>query len=158
MAAIRLGNDEDIAAVADTDLEQTPGVIGLSAAESELEQKKLKRASIIANSMTGVLTIALFILWPMPLYGSEYIFSKKFFTDWVSVGMLWLFCSSLAVGLFPLCEGRHSMAGTFKGIVRDLRGKGGANIRGRAMEGSNGSTSAVEESDKVSKFAMEKAE
>lgn len=67
------------------------------AAESELEQKKLKRASIIANSMTGVLTIALFILWPMPLYGSEYIFSKKFFTDWVSVGMLWLFCSSLAV-------------------------------------------------------------
>lgn len=158
MAAIRLANDEDIAAAADTDLEQIPGVIGLSGAESELEQKKLKRASLIAKSMTGVLTIALLILWPMPMYGSGYIFSKKFFTGWVSVGILWLFCSSFAVGLFPLWEGRHSMASTFKGIIRDLSGKCRANIAGRAMEGSNGSTSAVEESDKEPKVAMEKAE
>lgn len=83
MAAIRLGNDEDIAAAANTDLEQIPGVNGMSAAESEAEQKQLSRASLIAKSLTGFMTIALLILWPMPLYGTGYIFSKKFFTGLV---------------------------------------------------------------------------
>lgn len=158
MAAIRLGNDDDIAAAAHTDLEQIPGGTSMSAAELESEQKKLGRASLIAKSLTAFMTIALLILWPMPMYGSGYVFSKKFFTGWVSVGILWLFCSSFCVGLFPLWEGRHSMARTFKGIVRDLSGKGGKNTRGRVIEGSDGSTSPVEESKQVTKFEMEKAE
>lgn len=159
MAAIRLGDDESIAAEANTDLEQIPGgVPGMSAAEFESEQKKLHRASLIAKSLTAFMTIAILILWPMPLYGTGYIFSKKFFTGWVSVGILWLFCSSFAVGLFPLWEGRHSMASTFKGIVRDLSGKGGATIRGRAIEGSDGQTSTVEGSEKMPNVATEKGE
>lgn len=158
MAAIRLGNDEDIAAAAHTDLEQIPGSTDMSAADLESEQKNLKRALLIAKSLTGFMTVALLILWPMPLYGTGYIFSKKFFTGWVSVGILWLFCSSFCVGLFPLWEGRHSMANTFKGIVRDLSGKGGANINGRAVEGIDGLTSLVEESEKVPQVAMGKAE
>ncbi|KAM0797807.1 urea active transporter [Usnea florida] len=158
MAAIRLGNDEDIAAAANTDLELIPGVTGMSAAESEAEQKNLTRASLIAKSLTGFMTIALLILWPMPLYGSGYIFSKKFFTGWVSVGILWLFCSSFCVALFPLWEGRHSMARTFKGIVRDLSGKSGVVIKGRIVEGSNESSSPVRESEKAPQVAMEKAE
>ena len=158
MAAIRLGNDEDIAAAANTDLELIPGVTGMSAAESEAEQKNLTRASLIAKSLTGFMTIALLILWPMPLYGSGYIFSKKFFTGWVSVGILWLFCSSFCVALFPLWEGRHSMAGTLKGIVRDLSGKGGVVIKGRIVEESNESSSPVGESKKAPQVVMEKAE
>ena len=158
MAAIRLGNDDDIAAAAHTDLEHIPSGTRMSAAEMELEQKNLRRASLIAKSLTGFMTIALLILWPMPLYGTGYVFSKKFFTGWVSVGILWLFCSSFCVGLFPLWEGRHSMASTFKGIVRDLSGKGGANTRGRAIEGIDGSTSPVEESKEASRVVMEKAE
>lgn len=157
MAAIRLGNDHDIVAAANTDLEAIPGGTGMSAAEIELEQKKLSRASLIAKSMTGILTISLLILWPMPMYGTGYIFSKKFFTGWVSVGILWLFCSAFCVRLYPLFEGRHSMARTFKGIVRDLSGKGGVITRGRAMEASEGSMSPAEEKQ-VSKVAMEKAD
>lgn len=159
MAEIRLGNDEGIAAAANTDLEQIPGGNGTSVADTESEQKQLRRASLIAKSLTVFMTLALLILWPMPLYGTGYIFSKKFFTGWVSVGILWLFCSSFCVGLFPLWEGRHSMAGTFKGIVRDLMRKGGAkNIRGRAIEESEGSTSPVEGSEKVPEVIMEKTE
>ena len=48
MAAIRLGNDEDIAAAAHTDLELIPGSNGMSAADLEMEETKLRRASIIA--------------------------------------------------------------------------------------------------------------
>ena len=77
MAAIRLGNDEDIAEDAHADLELVPGASGLTPEENEIEQKKLRRASRIARSLTGFLTLALLILWPMPMYGSEYVFSKK---------------------------------------------------------------------------------
>lgn len=100
----------------------------------------LKRASVIAKSMTVFMTIALLVLWPIPMYGSSYgksserapppqvcfrsvrhvlewtaketsyksmlpinetltpesrlVFSRKFFTGWVVVGILWLFCSA----------------------------------------------------------------
>lgn len=77
MAAIRLGNDEDIANAANVDLELIPGAAGMSAEEHALAQKKLQRASIIAKSVTGLLTVCLLVLWPMPMYGSGYIFSRK---------------------------------------------------------------------------------
>jgi O-antigen/teichoic acid export membrane protein len=77
MAAIRLANDEDVAAAAHVDLEDIPGGAAQTVIDSEAEQKKLKRASLIAKSMTCFLTLALIILWPMPMYGSAYIFSKK---------------------------------------------------------------------------------
>lgn len=59
----------------------------------------------------------------MPMYGSGYIFSKPFFTGWVTVGIIWIFCSFFAVGLFPVFEGRHTLAHTFKSIFLDITGK-----------------------------------
>jgi len=59
----------------------------------------------------------------MPMYGSGYIFSKKFFTGWVTVGILWIFCSFGAVGLFPVWEGRKTLARTFKFMYLDITGK-----------------------------------
>ena len=158
MGEIRLGNDEDIAAAADTDLELIPGGATETEAEQAEEQKKLKRASIIAKSVTGIMTICLLILWPMPLYGTGYVFSKPFFTGWVSVGILWLFCSAFCVGLFPLWEGRKSMANTFMGIFKDLTGKSGANVRGRIVETKDGgSASPGEKNEKVGEVVSEKA-
>ena len=135
MAQIRLGDDSDLADAANVDLELVPGAVGLTAAENAAEQKSLARSSLIAKSMTAVLTLCLLILWPMPMYGSGYVFSKKFFTGWVVVGILWLFCSAGAVGVYPLWEGRASMAHTFRGIVRDLQGKGRPARRVSMLEG-----------------------
>jgi len=59
----------------------------------------------------------------MPLYGTGYIFSKKFFTGWVTVGIIWIFCSFIGVGLFPLYEGRKTLARTCKFIYWDITGK-----------------------------------
>src|SRR6201999_4397195 len=100
-----------------------PGGHDESAAEEEAEQAQLMRAAKIARWLTVFLTIALLVLWPMPMYGSGYVFSKKFFTGWIVVGILWLFCSAFCVGLYPLWEGRHTMARTAKAIVADLSGK-----------------------------------
>lgn len=59
----------------------------------------------------------------MPLYGSGYIFSKPFFTGWVTVGIIWMFCSFIGVGLFPVFESRRTLARTCKHIYLDITGK-----------------------------------
>jgi hypothetical protein len=77
MAAIRLADDDKIAEDAHVDIELIPGVQQGELARTEEEKQKLNRASMIAKSMTGFMTVALLVLWPMPMYGSSYIFSKK---------------------------------------------------------------------------------
>ncbi len=124
MKAIRKGDDHELAAAAHVDLERVPGERTHSTTEEEEEQIKLLKASKIARWMTVFMTLALLILWPMPMYGSGYIFSKKFFTGWVVVGILWMFCSAFCVGLYPLWEGRKTSSRTFKSIFADLTGKG----------------------------------
>ena len=114
-------------------------------AESDAEQAKLKKSALIARSITVFMALALIILWPMPMYGSAYIFSEKFFTGWVSVGILWLFCSTAAVGIFPLIQGRKTFTRTVKSMVLDAFGK----WRPPVYEGEN------DESDEVS-FEREK--
>ena len=132
MAAIRLADDAALPA----DPELAPATaLGLSPEETEKERATLARASVIAKALTGIMTIALLVLWPMPMYGSGYVFSKPFFTGWVVVGILWLFCSAGAVGIYPLWEGRRSMADTFRGIWKDMTGKGGKRRQGVVTEG-----------------------
>jgi urea-proton symporter len=142
MAAINQGDDSDIAAKLGVDVEQIRGqAITTEVLLDETEQKHLKRSAIIARSMTVFMTLALLyvgpsslprltqtnqpsrVLWPMPMYGSGYIFSKKFFTGWVVVGIMWLFFSSFCVGLFPLWQGRKTAVHTIKSIIMDITGK-----------------------------------
>ncbi|KAK8074508.1 urea active transporter 1 [Apiospora hydei] len=110
MLAIRKADDDrDLATSAGADLE---GTVGGGQHEEETtvdgfqsEQIQLARASRISKWTTVVLTLSFLVLWPFPMYGSGYIFSKPFFTGWVTVGIIWIFCSLGAVGLFPVFEG-----------------------------------------------------
>lgn len=132
MKAIRKADDHDLAAAAHMDPELVLGASRQSDHEEEMEQRQLQRSAKIARTLTISLTLALLILWPMPMYGSGYIFSKPFFTGWVSVGILWLFCSSVCVGLYPLWEGRKTSSHTIKAIFLDLAGKRKPALHGRA--------------------------
>ncbi|KAL1304291.1 hypothetical protein AAFC00_000696 [Neodothiora populina] len=132
MRAIRRSDDSDLATAAHIDLELVPGNSQQSDHEERMEAQQLKRAATIARSLTVFLTLALLILWPMPMYGSGYIFSKKFFTGWIVVGILWLFISSFCVGLYPLWEGRTTMKRTVIAIYKDISGRGGPVTHGRA--------------------------
>jgi len=72
----------------------------------------------------------------MPLYGTGYIFSKKFFTGWVTVGIIWIFCSFIGVGLFPIWESRDTLARTIKALFRDLVSRGKTQtIQAQPVEG-----------------------
>ncbi|KAI2632874.1 Sodium:solute symporter family-domain-containing protein [Xylaria nigripes] len=87
------------------------------------EQQKLLRASKISRWATIGMTLGFLVLWPFPMYGSSYIFSKPFFHGWVTVGIIWIFMSLGAVGIYPVFEGRHTIKHTFKCIFQDLLGR-----------------------------------
>ncbi|KAK3069215.1 urea active transporter [Teratosphaeriaceae sp. CCFEE 6253] len=132
MKLIRKGDDSDMAAAAHLDLELVPGESRQSDHEEQMEQHQLLRAAKIARYMTLFLTLVLLVLWPFPLYGTQYVFSKKFFTGWVAVGILWLFCSSFCVGVYPVWEGRHTSGRTLKAIYLDVTGQRKPVMHGRA--------------------------
>lgn len=43
------------------------------------------------------------------MYASKYIFSKQFFTGWVTVGIIWIFGSFGAVVIYPAWESRRTV-------------------------------------------------
>ena len=160
MLKIRLGDDSDLAASAGTDLESIPGrTMGLSQEETAKEQAKLKRAGRIAGGMTIFMTVAMLVLWPMPMFGSSYVFSKPFFTGWVVVGIMWIFFSLGCVGIYPLWEGRRSLAHTFKSIVKELSGGGPPPKRGSVasavLEGKETGTPVEESTEEVKTKALD---
>lgn len=89
----------------------------------EIEARNLGRASRIAGYICLFLTWAFIIMWPMPMYGTSYIFSKRFFTGWIVVGFIWIFFTGFVVIVYPLWEGRKQIAFTMKGIYWDVSGQ-----------------------------------
>ncbi|PLB46663.1 putative urea transporter [Aspergillus steynii IBT 23096] len=125
MRAIRKVDDTEVAAAAHVDIELIPGESSAPAnrAAEEDEQRKLNRAALYSRTLTVAMVICFLLLWPIPMYGSGYVFSKKFFTGWVVVEILWLFVTTFGVVVFPLYEGRESIVRTARSMVLDAMGK-----------------------------------
>ncbi|KAI5961911.1 DUR3 [Candida pseudojiufengensis] len=87
--------------------------------ERKILSKAFKRCVITCIS----LTLALLVLWPMPMYGTSYIFSKPFFRGWIIVLFIWLFYTVFQVVLYPIWESRHTLSIIMKGIYWDLSGQ-----------------------------------
>ncbi|KAH7305914.1 Sodium:solute symporter family-domain-containing protein [Stachybotrys elegans] len=112
MLAIKQADDSDFVAA-----NPEAGVVQTQTVVPEEDPALLHRASRIAAGMAIFMTLAFLVLWPLPMYGSRYVFSREFFTGWVVVGIIWLLCSAVAVGLYPLYEGRASILRVTKGIL-----------------------------------------
>jgi hypothetical protein len=92
------------------------------------------------------------------LYGTAYMFSKKFFTGWVIVSLLWAFFSFFSVTVFPIIEGRHLLWSWAK----DLFGKNGKGQHSdefdhhqhrQRYDESDGSATASKEKDSANESA-----
>lgn len=117
MAAIEQADDDKTSGTEGGELESGNDRPAFAVVAPEQDMAKLHRASRIAKWLTCLMSISFLVLWPMPMYGSGYVFSKPFFTGWVTVGMIWIFASTAAVGVFPLWEGRYSILRVTKGML-----------------------------------------
>jgi SSS family transporter len=106
MREIKKADDHDLVVTAGLDIEEVPGGHVETAAEEGSEQALLLRAAKIARWLTVFLTVALLLLWPMPMYGSGYIFSKDFFTGWIVGKRVYLLAYCL---LLTLITSRHTL-------------------------------------------------
>lgn len=89
----------------------------------EEESRLLNRSFKIAAAVCVTLTLCLVILWPMPMYGSSYIFSKPFFRGWIVVLIIWIFFTAFTVIIAPILEGREGIFYSCRGIYWDLTGQ-----------------------------------
>ena len=110
------------------DKEDSINVAQVNPDEMEREMSLLTRNSKIARITAVILTVCLIILWPWPMYGTAYVFSKPFFTGWVVVGIVWIFISFFIVGIYPIIEGRHSILCVTKKMFAELFARNGDDI------------------------------
>lgn len=165
MRDIRRGDDTEIlrrSSVASgiVDPERVPGSQHRTQADEDAEIAQLNKAAKIARSLTVFMTVALLVLWPMPMYGTKYVFSKGFFTGkqnshgldpleekanplsgWVVVGIIWILFSTFCVGIFPVWQGRKTAAHTIKSMFLDLTGRKKPVLQGRMEQTSEESDS-----------------
>lgn len=73
------------------------------------EKALLDKYAKISRIITIVMAVCLLVLWPMTMYGTGYVFSKKFFTGWVAVGFVWIFFSTIMVIIYP-CGSRDRVS------------------------------------------------
>ncbi|RLV94276.1 Urea active transporter [Spathaspora sp. JA1] len=90
----------------------------------EPEQQVLHKAFFKCCIICISLTVCLLVLWPMPMFGTKYIFSKQFFTGWVVVFFIWIFYTVFQVIIYPIWESKESLYTTSRGIYWDLTGQG----------------------------------
>ena len=87
------------------------------------EPSKLRSAFKVACIASFVLTFTMDFLIPIPMFLSHYIFSQGFFTAWVIISFIWVFCSAAITTILPLWETAEFFGDFFKEVGVDLRGR-----------------------------------
>ncbi|KAI4085775.1 MAG: hypothetical protein LQ344_008144, partial [Seirophora lacunosa] len=80
---------------------------------------KLRRAFKTACIVSFLLTFIMDFLIPIPMFLSHYIFSQGFFTAWVIITFVWVFCSTAISVILPIWE----TASFFKQLFWEIIGR-----------------------------------
>jgi hypothetical protein len=76
---VKIIDDGDVKGLTQEQLDQQLAVEHITL-ETDM---RLKRAKLMAIGIATFLCLAFVVLWPLPMYGSSYVFSKPFFRGWV---------------------------------------------------------------------------
>jgi hypothetical protein len=111
----------------------------------EHEPSSLRRAFKMACIASFVITIFMDFPVPMPNFFAEYVFSQGFFTEWVIISFIWVFCSTAISVVLPIIE----TAGFFKELVLEI----GSDLT-QSMGKSKGQHTSVEILDRLLKHLL----
>ncbi|KAH9050243.1 urea transporter [Lactarius hengduanensis] len=92
--------------------------------DPDLDPVALDKAFRFAAWSSLFLTIVMLLLIPLPLFFASTVFGVRGLTAWVVIGIIWCFCSTFTVVLYPLWESRAALAQISRGIVKDIFAKG----------------------------------
>ncbi|MCJ1287409.1 hypothetical protein MMC26_006758 [Xylographa opegraphella] len=117
---VRVVDDSDVQGVSKEQLEQQLKRELLSPEE----ERRLRRGKKQGIVLAAVLCAIFVVLWPLPMYGTRYIFSPGFFVGWVVVTFMIAWAASLVIVLMPIWQGRHTLMVIWKYII-------GSGVKGR---------------------------
>jgi hypothetical protein len=80
----------------------------------------LSRWYKIAWAFLIMIVAVTFVAWPMPLY-RDWVFTRSFFSGWVSVAISWQFFALCAVVIYPVVDGWSEISKSTRGLVKSLQ-------------------------------------
>ncbi|MCJ1385164.1 urea active transporter [Xylographa soralifera] len=86
----------------------------------------VKRGTRLAVWFNVAFLCIAIVLVPFTLFGSDYIFSRSFFTGWCVVSFMWCWVSMIICVIWPVWESRKALYMITKGLLGDMTGKGHA--------------------------------
>lgn len=112
--------------------------------DAPVSQAVMRRWAYIAALFSVATFLGHWVLWPLPMYASKYIFSKSFFTAWVVVAIIWVWGTLLVAGFYPILDGRHQLGKIWRAVREGKLRKGtlgGTSERGETGDSETSSTS-----------------
>ncbi|MDP9490525.1 MAG: sodium:solute symporter family protein [Thermoproteota archaeon] len=93
--------------------------------EVEKEDKEtLEKAFKFSLKGGGLMTLALIVFWPLPLYFSGYVFDLPFYGLWVGIAVVWVSVASFFIIGLPIIQARSGIKQivTRKKIIEETEG------------------------------------
>ncbi|PLB46514.1 Na+/solute symporter [Aspergillus steynii IBT 23096] len=113
--------DSDLTTAHNEHIPNDTNVENGSRTSSAPEAKELKRWGRIAAFWSIATFLGHWVIWPLPMYGSKYVFGKGFYTAWVVVAIIWLWGTTLIAIFYPILDGGIQQIAQ---IYRGLNGRG----------------------------------
>lgn len=79
---------------------------------------RMKHARRVATWMSIAVALCFIIVFPMPMYGTRYVFSRRFFRFWVVWTFAWAWVACLIILFLPIWQGRRSLALLSRKLLR----------------------------------------
>ena len=73
------------------------------------DEQTLKKAFRFSIKGGGLMTLALIVFWPMPLYFAGYVFDVPFYGLWVGIAVVWVSGASFFIIGLPIIQARHGI-------------------------------------------------
>ena len=126
----RLAFDADTAPIASErrSTSITRADIELNDQDPTNSQPLLKRWGRIAAIWSLATFLGHWVLWPLPMYASKYVFGKGFFAAWLVISIIWLWGTLFIVGFYPIIDGRQQILDVWRAIKKGghRKNKGGS--------------------------------
>ena len=89
--------------------------------EKETNEESLKRASKFSKQYGLTLTLILVVVWPIPLFFSNYVFTETVYHVWIWVAILWAAAAASLVWILPVIQSRSGIAHVMKNIAKSSK-------------------------------------
>ena len=89
--------------------------------EKETNEESLRKASGFSKRYGLTLTLILVVVWPIPLFFSNYVFTSTVYHVWIWVAILWAVAAASMIWILPIIQSRDGISHVLKNIAKSSK-------------------------------------